>query len=150
MLKRAVDTTDLLLNEMGVLGETNVQKDWRLNERHYGALQGQSKKECTDIYGKSLVKKWRSSFIDPPPMIDFFHKDHPRFDDLYSHLSENEQSKMPMGESLQMVRYRVEKYWLKQILPSLANVEEGKSVLVSTHKHVLRGMVHLLADLSIE
>lgn len=107
-MKRAIDTTDLLLDEMGLKGKVTLKKNWRLNERHYGALQGRDKKECVEIYGKSSVQKWRSSFVDPPPMINFYHKDHPRFDKLYADLPYKEHLQMPMGESLEMVRHRVE------------------------------------------
>lgn len=72
---------------MGLTGETDYHQHWRLNERHYGTLQGKDKKACTEIYGKEAVAEWRTSFNKPPPNIDFNHEDHPRFDKLYSHLS---------------------------------------------------------------
>ena len=86
LLKRAIDTTDNLLTEMGLKGKVYITKNWRLNERHYGAIQGRNKNECIDVYGKQTVKKWRTSFVDPPPLLNFFDKNHPRFDALYADL----------------------------------------------------------------
>jgi len=135
---------------MGLTGETEYHQNWRLNERHYGTLQGRDKKACTEIHGKAAVAEWRTSFNAPPPSIDFNHEDHPRFDQLYSHLSFREHLELPVGESLEMVTERAEKYWKSAILPSLEQAGEGKCVLVSSHKHLLRGMVHLLAGLTPE
>ena len=83
---------------------------------------------------------WRQSFDDPPPMIEYDHPDHPRFDELYGGLTPEEYHEMPVGESLKMVRERVESYWKDEILPTFKEMG-GKQVLFSTHKHVLRGMV---------
>lgn len=143
-LERATHTTDIILEEMGLQDDTHVHKTWRLNERHYGHLQGKSKQATVEEFGKDKVQLWRQSFDDPPPLIDFAHPDHPRFDDLYGGLSEDEYKEMPVGESLKMVRERVEDYWKDQILPTFENLG-GKQVLFSTHKHVLRGMVQYLA-----
>lgn len=79
-------------------------------------------------------------------MINFDHPDHPRFDELYEGLAQEDYEKMPVGESLKMVRERVEKYWQEEIFPTLKDMG-GKQILFSTHKHVLRGMVQYLAQL---
>ena len=72
---------------------------------------------------------------------------HPRFDEMYAGMSETDYKAMPMGESLEMVRARVEPYWKEQILPTLKNLRGGTQILFSAHEHVLRGMVQYLADL---
>ena len=77
-------------------------------------------------------------------MINFDHPDHPRFDELYEGLAQEDYENMPVGESLKMVRERVEKYWQEEIFPTLKDMG-GKQILFSTHKHVLRGMVQYLA-----
>lgn len=146
LLCRATDTTDILLDEMGLSDHTHVHKTWRLNERHYGHLQGKSKQKTVDEFGKEQVKLWRQSYDDPPPEIDYDHPDHPRFDELYKGLSEEDYKQMPVGESLKMVRQRVKSYWKEQIFPTLENMG-GKQILFSTHKHVLRAMVLYLAEL---
>lgn len=90
MLDRAVETTDLILEEMGLADSCHVHKSWRVNERHYGSLQGLDKKATAEKFGKEQVKLWRQSYNNPPPQIDFEHKDHPRYDPMYSHMSEEE------------------------------------------------------------
>lgn len=145
MLDRAIETTTLVLGEIGE--DLELTKDWRLNERHYGKLQGKNKKEMVQEFGRDKVDLWRKSFNDPPPFIDYEDGEHPRFDKLYQDLSEKEYQSMPCGESLEMVRERVESYWNNEIFPQLKNVKPGKAVLFSAHKHVLRGLVQYLAEL---
>ena len=77
-------------------------------------------------FGREKVDLWRKSFNDPPPFIDFEDKQHPRFDKVYADLSEEEYKEMPCGESLEMVRQRVESYWKREIFPKLESVEPGK------------------------
>lgn len=151
MLDRAIETTNLVLEEMGESsGESEIIKDWRLNERHYGKLQGKGKKEMVQEFGREKVDLWRKSFSDPPPFIKYEDADHPRFDKIYQDLSDEEHKQMPCGESLEMVSKRVESFWKNEIFPKLNQVEPGKSILFSAHKHVLRGLVQYLADLDNE
>ena len=96
---------------MGLENQTPMTRSWRLNERHYGHLQGRCKQQTVNEFGNEQVQIWRQSFDDPPPKITFDHPDHPRFDPLYRHLSPSEHKNMPVGESLKMVRERVEAYW---------------------------------------
>lgn len=120
-LCRATDTTDIILEQMGLQNETQILKSWRLNERHYGHLQGKSKQQTVDEFGKDQVKLWRQSFDDPPPNINFDHPDHPRFDELYHGLPSEDYENMPVGESLKMTRERVVRYWKEEIFPTLKN-----------------------------
>ena len=140
MLDRAVETTDLILEEMGLDKSCHVHKSWRINERHYGSLQGFDKADTAVKFGKDQVKKWRQSYNNPPPQIEYDSPNHPRFDPMYAHLSEAEYKQMPKGESLELVRARVEPFWREQILPTMQHLKPGTQVLFSAHEHVLRGM----------
>ena len=82
MLKRAIMTNNMILDEMD-LDWIPIQKHWRLNERHYGELQGLNKKDTARKYGDAQVLKWRRSYDNPPPMVSFDDKKHPRFDKKY-------------------------------------------------------------------
>lgn len=125
---------------MGLQNNTHVHKSWRINERHYGALQGLDKKEVANVYGQEQVKLWRQSYDNPPPMLSYNDKSHPRFDPMYSHMPLEDHAVMPCGESLELVRKRVEPYWHEQILPTLKGMKGGSQVLFVAHEHVLRGM----------
>lgn len=83
-------------------------------------------------------------------MIDYSDAVHPRFDKMYASLPEEDHKSMPKGESLEMVRERIEPYWNEQILPTLKTMKGGSSILFSAHEHVLRGMVQFLAGLDNE
>ena len=117
VLCRATKTLDLILEEMDSKNTTEIVQNWRINERHYGALQGHDKKVAAEEYGKEQIQKWRQGYHNPPPFIDFEHPKHPRFEDMYSGLSSEEQKQLPIGESLKMVRERVEPYWNDVIMP---------------------------------
>lgn len=149
MLDRAIETTKIVLNEIGQDNE-KIIKDWRLNERHYGKLQGKDKKMMVKEFGREKVDKWRQSFDEPPPFIDFEDAAHPRFDKLYDDVPDEDYKEMPCGESLKMVKERVEYFWKNEVLPTLHSVEPGNSILFSAHKHVLRGLVQYLSELDNE
>jgi 2,3-bisphosphoglycerate-dependent phosphoglycerate mutase len=111
MLDRAIETLDIILEELDSKDKTHVHKSWRLNERHYGALQGLDKKQVGEKYGKEKLDLWRKSFDTPPPALSYNDKYHPRFDKLYAHMSKEEHKSMPLSESLEMCKARVQPYW---------------------------------------
>lgn len=153
MLDRAHKTNSLVLEEMNLLDHTEVKKSWRINERHYGSLQGLCKKETAKIYGDEQIKKWRQSFDNPPPFVDYNDPEHPRFNELYSHLDEEQHKAMPKGESLKMVINRVAPYWNEEVVESLKSLKKSgnsTTLLYTAHEHVLRGMVKYLTGIDNE
>ena len=107
LLKRANRTMQICLNEMGQL-EIPIHYSWRLNERHYGSLQGLNKSETAKKYGEEQVHIWRRSYTTPPPALNYDDERHPRFDDKYSELNP---SKLPDSECLQDTVNRFLPYW---------------------------------------
>ncbi|MCL5010954.1 MAG: 2,3-bisphosphoglycerate-dependent phosphoglycerate mutase [Patescibacteria group bacterium] len=128
VLKRAVQTTRLVLQEMG-LGNIAIEQSWRLNERHYGALQGVNRKEAVKEFGTEQVQIWRRSYnVRPPAAVE---------------QKENE----PACESLEDVFSRVVPYWQEKISPA---IRQGKNVLISAHGNSLRALVKMLDEISDE
>ena len=121
-----------------------TNKHWRLNERHYGKLQGWNKKETALRYGEDQVLKWRRSYDNPPPRLDYEDERHPRFEDKYSKIPA---SVLPAGESLKMTINRVMPFWEDTIAPS---VMAGNKVIVVAHENVLRGFVQKFSGMSNE
>lgn len=134
VLKRAVDTTTIVLKEME-LSKTPVKKSWRLNERHYGALQGLNKKEMAAKYGEGQVFLWRRGYAVRPPALSEKQRLAQRKNRLWSSLSKSE---LPACESLKDTYARVLPYWNKEIAPA---VKRGERVLVSAHGNSLRALV---------
>lgn len=132
VLKRANDTLKYILEE---LGEENipVKKSWRLNERHYGALQGLNKDETKEKYGAEQVLLWRRSTDVRPPELSKDDKRYPGNDPKYSDLKENE---LPTTENLIDTIKRVMEYWNSDIKKDL---ETGKRVIIAAHGNSLRG-----------
>ncbi len=141
VLKRAIRTLWLMLDEMDQMW-VPVERSWRLNERHYGALQGLDKAETAARHGAAQVKIWRRSFATPPPALDAADPGHPRFERRYGGLSAAE---LPSGESLEMTLARVLPYWRQAIGPSLAR---GETVLVAAHGNSLRALAMYLDGMS--
>jgi len=142
-LKRATKTLNIILDIMD-LHWIPVIKTWKLNERHYGSLQGLDKAETAEKEGEEQVHIWRRSFDTPPPALD---KDDPRYpgnEEKYSDLSEDE---IPVGESLKMTIDRVMPYWEKEIVPK---IKEGKRIIISAHGNSLRALVKKLDNISDE
>lgn len=142
LLKRAINTSEIALNEC----ERHwipVRRSWRLNERHYGALQGKNKAETLAMYGEEQFNLWRRSFDVPPPKIEdsnqFSQAGDPRYQDL------GEQ--MPRSECLLDVINRMLPYWEKAISSDL---QSGKKVLVTAHGNSLRALIKYLDDVSDE
>jgi 2,3-bisphosphoglycerate-dependent phosphoglycerate mutase len=142
-LTRANDTLSIILNA-NRLASPDVIFDWRLNERHYGALEGLNKKQVSNEYGVEQVKIWRRSFdIPPPPLIksDERYLSHQK---KYSYLSADE---LPLSESLKNTLDRVGPYWLSTIMPILKN---GSNVLVVAHGNSLRALAKIIVNISNE
>jgi 2,3-bisphosphoglycerate-dependent phosphoglycerate mutase len=141
VLKRAIRTLWIALDEMDRMW-IPVERDWRLNERHYGALQGLDKAETTAKYGADQVKVWRRSYDVPPPPLAADDPRHPRFDVRYRGL---DPSALPATESLKDTLARVEPWWRERLAPALAR---GGDVLVVAHGNSLRALVKMLDRMS--
>ena len=115
VLTRAVRTANLALEEMG-LSFLPVRRHWRLNERHYGALQGGNKKEAAATFGPEQVKLWRRSYATPPPPLELDDPRHPRHDPRYRDVAP---TALPATECLADVVVRVVPYWEDVIAPEL-------------------------------
>ncbi len=140
---RAISTANLTLEEMGLLW-LPVKRHWRLNERHYGALQGLNKKETAERHGKGQVFEWRRSYDVPPPALDLDDERHPIHDRRYAGLAPD---LLPATECLKDVVGRMLPYWYDQIVPDL---RDGKRVLVAAHGNSLRALVKHLDGVSDE
>jgi len=134
VLKRAIDTTNIVVMEMGLKG-VQIFNAWQLNERHYGALQGLNKAEMAAKYGEEQVLKWGRSYGIRPPALIRTDKRWPGNDSLYRDL---DKKSLPLTESLKDTVKRVAPYWQKEILPALKN---GKKILVSASGNSLRALV---------
>ena len=143
VLKRANRTMEICLDEMG---DDNIiiKYNWRLNERHYGALQGLNKAETAKKYGDEQVLIWRRSYSTPPPQLDSDDERHPRFDERYSDLAPN---KLPASECLKDTVDRFLPYWHESIKP---DIESGNQVLIVAHGNSLRALVKYLDAVSDE
>ena len=143
LLKRANRTMKICLEEMG-LSSIPIKTSWRLNERHYGALQGLNKSETAKKYGDEQVHIWRRSYDTPPPELDLNDKRHPRFEKLYSKFPAND---LPLSECLKDTVDRFLPYWEKMIEPDL---EADKKLLIVAHGNSLRALVKHLDSISNE
>ena len=141
VLTRAIQTADLALEEADRLW-IDVRRSWRLNERHYGALQGLDKAETLEKYGQEQFMLWRRSFDTPPPPIDDDSEWSQVGDPRYANLSDDE---MPRTECLKDVIARMLPYWESDIIPDL---KTGKTVLVAAHGNSLRALVKHLDGIS--
>lgn len=141
-LKRAKDTLDIVLKELDQ--EIPIHSSWRLNERHYGALQGMNKDEIREKYGEEQFAKWRRGYFDCPPAIT---KDDPRYpgrDNIHNELNEED---IPLTESLELTEARVVPYWENEIVPKIL---QGKKVIISAHGNSIRALVRKLDNLTPE
>ncbi len=141
VLKRAIRTLWIMLDEMDRMW-IPVERSWRLNERHYGALQGLDKAQTAAQHGEAQVRIWRRSYdIAPPPLGTDDHR-HPRFDPRYAGVEARE---LPATESLKDTLARVLPFWHARIAPELRS---GRNVLVVAHGNSLRAMVKMLDDVA--
>ena len=140
-LKRAIRTLWIVLDEMDLMW-VPVERSWRLNERHYGALQGLDKAQTVEKHGEAQVKIWRRSYDIPPPPLDTSDKRHPVNDRRYANLDPRV---LPASESLKDTLARVLPFWNDRIV---AELKLGKNVLVAAHGNSLRAMVKMLDNVS--
>lgn len=143
VLKRAIRTLWIVLDEMDLMW-IPVQLSWRLNERHYGALQGLNKAEMAKKFGEEQVKIWRRSYDVQPPALTKDDKRYPGFDPRYKDLDEKD---LPLTESLKDTVNRFLPYWHEVIAPT---IKSGKRVLISAHGNSLRALVKYLDNISDE
>jgi 2,3-bisphosphoglycerate-dependent phosphoglycerate mutase len=143
LLTRAVQTADLALAELGQPW-LPVTRSWRLNERHYGALQGKDKRQTAAQYGDEQTHLWRRSYDVPPPPVDPTSPEHPRNDPRYRRLAPDV---LPASECLLDVVRRVLPYWHDVVVPEL---RAGCTVLVTAHGNSLRALVKHLEGISDE
>ncbi len=141
LLKRAIRTLWIVLDDMDLMW-LPVHRDWRLNERHYGALQGLNKAETAAKYGDAQVHVWRRSYADPPPAFTRDDERWPGHDRRYASLRPEE---VPFTESLKDTVARFLPYWHSTIAPA---VRSGQRVLVAAHGNSLRALVKYLDGMS--
>lgn len=143
VLKRAEDTLDYILKEMD-LSNIEIRHSWRLNERHYGALQGLNKDDTKKKYGEEQVKLWRRSADVRPPALTKEDERYPGHDPKYKDLTKEE---LPTTENLIDTIHRVITYWNTDIKQEL---EQGKQVIIVAHGNSLRGLMKYLDHMSDE
>jgi 2,3-bisphosphoglycerate-dependent phosphoglycerate mutase len=142
-LKRAIKTLWTILEEMDLM-YLPVKHTWRLNERHYGALQGLNKQETVDKHGKDQVLVWRRSYDIPPPPLAMEDEGHPSNDPRYEHV---DPSDLPTSESLALTEDRFVVEWDNVIAPE---IKAGKRLLIAAHGNTLRALVKRLDNISAE
>lgn len=143
VLKRAIRTLWIALDEMDRMW-LPVERHWRLNERHYGALQGLNKAETAERHGAEQVLVWRRSYATPPPALELSDERHPRHDRRYAQV---EASELPATECLKDTVERFLPLWTERIAPS---VKSGQRVLICAHGNSLRALVKYLDKVSDE
>ena len=143
VLKRAIDTMNICLNNMKSM-DLDIFYDWRLNERHYGALQGLNKLETARKYGDEQVLIWRRSYDIRPPYLEWDDERHPRFDEKYNNLDNKD---IPSSECLKDTVKRFLPYWENTISPY---VKSGKKIMIVAHGNSLRALVKHLDNISNE
>lgn len=143
VLKRAIRTLSIVLEKLN-LEQIPVHQSWRLNERHYGALQGLNKSETTEKYGEEQVLIWRRSYNICPPELEKSDERYPGNDDRYKDLTDAE---LPTTESLETTVKRFLSYWTDVIAPE---IKAGKKVLITAHGNSLRALVMHLDGISKE
>jgi 2,3-bisphosphoglycerate-dependent phosphoglycerate mutase len=141
VLKRAIRTLGIALDELDLLW-IPVIKDWRLNERHYGALQGLNKAETAAKHGEAQIKLWRRSYDVPPPSLTIDDERHPSRDPRYASLKPGE---LPLSESLKDTVARFLPFWHEAIAPT---IKGGKRVIIAAHGNSLRALVKYLDNMS--
>ena len=143
VLKRAIRTLWIALDELDQMW-LPVRRDWRLNERHYGALQGLNKAETAEKHGEEQVLIWRRSYDIPPPALAEDNEHYPGHDPRYANLTSEE---LPLTECLKDTVERFLPYWHEAIVPE---IKEGQRVIIAAHGNSLRALVQYLDGLSEE
>eukprot|EP00551_Chaetoceros_affinis_P002404 CAMPEP_0203641266 /NCGR_PEP_ID=MMETSP0088-20131115/6584_1 /ASSEMBLY_ACC=CAM_ASM_001087 /TAXON_ID=426623 /ORGANISM="Chaetoceros affinis, Strain CCMP159" /LENGTH=314 /DNA_ID=CAMNT_0050496663 /DNA_START=76 /DNA_END=1020 /DNA_ORIENTATION=+ len=140
-LKRAIKTLWIVLEQMDLM-YIPIVNTWRLNERHYGALQGLNKQETVDKYGKDQVLIWRRSYDIPPPELDESNEHYPGNDPRYANV---DKADLPLAESLKLTEARFMPDWHNTLVPE---IKSGKKVLIAAHGNTLRALVKHLDGIS--
>ena len=140
LLNRALETTDIVTDIINFPRE-HIKYDWRLNERHYGSLQGLNKSETASKFGEEQVKIWRRSYDTPPPLLSEDDGRHPKFNPKFAEIDGN----LPTGESLKNVIERLKPFWEKYL--SFIKENPGNHLIVA-HSNSLRAIVKVLDKLS--
>jgi 2,3-bisphosphoglycerate-dependent phosphoglycerate mutase len=143
VLKRAIRTLWIILHEMD-LTWVPEHKTWRLNERHYGALQGLNKTETAKKYGDKQVQLWRRSMNVRPPALE---KNDPRYEASAPRYKDLKEGEFPFTENLEDTEKRVLKYWNASIAPAL---KSGQRVIIAAHGNTLRAIIHYLDQISAD
>jgi 2,3-bisphosphoglycerate-dependent phosphoglycerate mutase len=143
VLKRAIRTLWIVLDDMDLMWLT-VHRSWRLNERHYGALQGLNKAETTAQFGEKQVLVWRRSYAEPPPLLKADDPRYPGHDRRYADVPREQ---LPLTESLKDTVARFLPYWHERIAPE---VRAGRRVVIAAHGNSLRALVKYLDGVSEE
>jgi len=143
VLKRAIRTLWIALDEMDLMW-IPVERDWRLNERHYGDLQGLNKAETAEKFGEDQVLVWRRSYDTPPPPLTVDDERYPGKDPRYANLTAEQ---LPLTECLKDTVERFMPYWHETIAPA---IKSGKKVIIAAHGNSLRALVKYLDDVSEE
>ncbi len=143
LLKRAIRTLWIALDELDQMW-LPVRHDWRLNERHYGALQGLNKSETAEKHGEEQVLIWRRAYDVPPPALEKSDERYPGHDACYADLTE---AQLPLTECLADTVDRFLPYWHETIAPE---IKDGKRVIIAAHGNSLRALVKYLDDVSDE
>lgn len=141
LLKRAIFTLNFVLDQVDQVW-LPVHKDWRLNERHYGSLQGLNKAETATRHGEEQVKIWRRSYDTPPPKMETSDPRHPCHDARYAHI---DPKILPSQESLKDTVARFLPLWKQTIVPE---IQSGKKVLIVAHGNSLRALIQHLENMS--
>jgi len=143
VLTRAIKTLWTVMNELNQVW-LPVKKSWRLNERHYGALQGLNKAETAAKHGDDQVKIWRRSYDVPPPALEVSDERHPSHDPRYRDVNPKD---LPATEALKNTVDRFVPYWKQEIVPDLV---AGKRVLITAHGNTIRALIKFLEDMPNE
>ena len=141
-LQRAVHTLEILQQELGQ-ERLGAEQDWRLNERHYGTLQGKDKAETARIAGDEQVLRWRRGYLDLPAPLPPSDPAHPRNDARYADVPAH---LLPSFENLDITRERVSAFWNEKAVPRL---QRGERLLISAHGNTLRALIKELDDMSV-
>jgi 2,3-bisphosphoglycerate-dependent phosphoglycerate mutase len=142
LLNRATETTEIVTDIIN-FPKDDIRYDWRLNERHYGALQGLNKSETAQKYGEEQVHIWRRSYDIPPPKLEEDDKRHPKLNEKFKNINAD----LPNGESLKNVVDRLKPFWKKYI--NYISLNKGSHLIVA-HSNSLRAIVKILDQLSDE
>jgi len=141
VLQRAIKTLNIVLDQMGQIW-LPVERSWRLNERHYGGLQGLNKSETADKYGEAQVKIWRRSYDIPPPPLTKEDDRYPGHDRRYAGMPESD---LPLTECLKDTVARFLPLWTESIAPA---IKSGKRIVIGAHGNSLRALVKYLDNIS--